>query len=171
METLRIYHVSDHYISYLHGCDHKVPYNKGARRPYVGIVFSFAGYKYFVPMESPKPNHANIKPGKHILKLDAGRYGLLGFNNMIPVPKEALIEFDINAEPDRKYRELLKRQVSLCNRIKADILNHAQATYFDVVGNKNKFLVSISCNFRKLEKASKSYEPNYSRVKSATRIY
>lgn len=163
METLRIYHVSDHYIKFLHGSDNKVPYNKGARRPYIGIVFSFAGYKYFVPMESPKPNHANIKNGKHLLKLDGGRYGLLGFNNMIPVHKDALIEINIDAEPDWKYRELLKHQVSLCNRIKADILDHAQNTYFDVVGNKNKFLVSISCNFRKLEKACKAYDP--SRIK------
>lgn len=161
METLRIYHVSDHYIKFLHGSDTKVPYNKGMRRPYVGIVFSFAGYKYFVPMESPKPNHANIKNGKHILKLDGGRYGLLGFNNMIPVHKDALIEINIDAEPDRKYRELLKHQVSLCNRMKADILDHAQNTYFDVVGNKNKFLVSISCNFRKLEKACKAYDPTH----------
>lgn len=161
METLRIYHVSDHYIKFLHGSDTKVPYNKGMRRPYVGIVFSFAGYKYFVPMESPKPNHANIKTGKHILKLDGGRYGLLGFNNMIPVHKDALIDINIDAEPDRKYRELLKHQVSLCNRMKADILDHAQNTYFDVVGNKNKFLVSISCNFRKLEKACKAYDPTH----------
>ena len=162
MENLRIYRVTDHYIRFLNGRDPKVQYNKGAKRPYVGVVFSFAGYQYFVPMESPKPNHANIKPGKHIIKLDSGKYGMLGFNNMIPVHKDALIDFDINAEPDVKYRELLKRQAALCNRMKADILNHAQMTYFDVVQNKNKFLVSISCNFKNLEKACKVYRRDYS---------
>ena len=161
MENLRIYRISDHYIRFLHSRDEKVQYNKGARRPYVGVVFSFAGYQYFVPMESPKPNHANIKAGKHIIKLDGGRYGILGFNNMVPVPKAALIEFDIDAEPDEKYRELLKRQAALCNRIKADILNHAQMTYFDVVQDKNKFLVRISCDFRKLEAACKNYKADY----------
>lgn len=161
MESLRIYRVSDQYIRFLNSRDSKVQYNKGARRPYVGVVFSFAGYHYFVPMESPKPNHANIKSGKHIMKLDEGRYGLLGFNNMIPVHKDALIEFDINSEPDAKYRELLKRQASLCNRHKADILNHAQMTYFDVVNKKNKFLVGISCDFKKLEAACKSYKKDF----------
>lgn len=112
-------------------------------------------------MESPKPNHVNIKSGKHIMKLDGGKYGMLGFNNMIPVHKDALIEFDIDAEPDEKYRELLRRQVTLCNRSKADILNHAQMTYFDVVNNKNKFLVSISCDFKQLEIMSKSYKKDY----------
>ena len=54
MEALRIYKVNDSYISYLHSRDNKVQYNKNAKRPYVGVVFSFGGYKYFVPMESPK---------------------------------------------------------------------------------------------------------------------
>lgn len=161
MESLRIYRISDHYIRFLHSRDVKVQYNKGARRPYVGVVFNFAGYQYFVPMESPKPNHANIKAGKHIIKLDGGKYGLLGFNNMVPVPKDALIELDIDAEPDKKYRELLKRQATLCNKIKADILNHAQATYFDVVNGSNKFLMRISCDFKKLESACKSYKKDF----------
>lgn len=161
METLRLYKVSDRYVRFLNGRDPKVQYNKGARRPYVGVVFSFGNYKYFVPMESPKPNHANIKPGKHILKLDGGKYGMLGFNNMIPVHKDALVEFDIEAEKDVKYRELLKRQVSLCNRMKADILNHAQMTYFGVTNKSNKFLMRISCDFKKLETACRSYKKDY----------
>lgn len=161
MESLRIYRISDHYIRFLHGCDTRVQYNKGAKRPYVGVVFSFGGYKYFVPMESPKPNHVKIKAGKHIIKLDGGKYGMLGFNNMVPVPNDALIELDINAESDIKYRELLKRQASICNRMKADILNHAQMPYFDVVNGTNKFLIQISCDFKKLEKASKSYKKDY----------
>lgn len=161
METLRIYRISDQYVNYLHKKDNRVQLNKNAKRPYVGVVFNFGGFKYFVPMESPKLNHANIKPGKHIIKLDGGKYGLLGFNNMIPVHKDALIAFDINAEPDVKYRELLKRQVSICNRIKADVLDHAQATYFDVVNGKNKFLMGISCDFKKLEGACKAYKSDF----------
>lgn len=161
MEALRIYKVTDGYIRFLNSRDPKVQYNKGAKRPYVGVVFNFGGYKYFVPMESPKPNHASIKSGKHIIKLDGGKYGILGFNNMIPVHKDALIEFDINAEKDVKYRELLKRQASLCNGMKADILNHAQMTYFDVVNKSNKFLMRISCDFKALELACKAYKKDF----------
>ena len=102
MESLRIYRISEQYIRFLNSRDSKVQYNKGVRRPYVGVVFSFGGFKYFVPMESPKPNHANIKPGKHIIKLAGGKYGMLGFNNMVPVHKDALIEFDFDTEPDEK---------------------------------------------------------------------
>ncbi|MGN1418033.1 MAG: type III toxin-antitoxin system ToxN/AbiQ family toxin, partial [Acutalibacteraceae bacterium] len=80
MENLRIYKVEDKYISYLHSRDSKVQYNKNARRPYVGVVFKFGGFMYFAPLESPKPNHKTMKPGKHFLKLDSGKYGLIGFN-------------------------------------------------------------------------------------------
>ena len=161
MENLRIYRISDHYVSFLHSRDHKVQFNKGNRRPYVGVVLKVGGYNYFVPMESPKPGHEKIKPGKHIIKLDDGRMGLLGFNNMLPVHKSALIEFDINAESDAKYRELLRRQAALCNRMKADILDHASKTYFDVVNGNNKFLARISCDFKTLESACKSYRKDF----------
>ncbi len=81
-------------------------------------------------MESPKPNHNNIKTGKHIMKLDEGRLGLLGFNNMIPVHDSALISFDIDQEEDKQYAELLRRQISYINRRKVDILDKASKTYF-----------------------------------------
>ena len=68
METLRLYRANDRYIRYLNSRDSKVQYNNNARCPYVGVVFNFGSFKYFVPMESPKPNHVNIKSGKHILK-------------------------------------------------------------------------------------------------------
>ena len=160
MENLRIYRVQDKYIRYLHNVDNKVQYNKDAKRPYVGVVFSFGGFKYFVPMESPKPNHSKMKSGKHILKLKNGEYGLLGFNNMLPVHKDALISFDISKEPDEKYRTLLQNQLRICNRMKADILDHAQKTYFAVM-SKNEFFIKICCNFKKLEKACKKYTSDY----------
>ena len=167
METLKIYKVTDHYIRFLHSRDSRVQYNKDAKRPYVGIVFRFGGIQYFVPMESPKPNHAKIKSGKHILKLENGKYGLLGFNNMIPVHKDALINFDIASEEDAKYRNLLRHQAEICNRKKADILDHAQKTYFDVVNKENKFLERISCDFRKLERACREYHTSRSRKVAA----
>ena len=161
MENLKIYRIADQYIRFLNSRDKKVQYNKGNRRPYVGVVLHVGGFKYFVPMESPKDNHANIKAGKHILKLDNGRLGLLGFNNMVPVHNDALIPFDINAESDVKYKELLRNQAVICNRMKADIYDRASRTYFDVVNNKNKFLVGISCDFRKLEAACKTYKKDF----------
>ena len=165
MEKLKIYRIKDKYVRYLHGADHRVQDNKAQHRPYVGVVLLVGSYKYFVPMESPKPNHKNIKNGKHIMRLDKGTLGLLGFNNMIPVPDTALISFDIDAEPDVKYADLLRRQAAYINRHKAEVYQRASDTYYAVVNNTNKFLVGISCDFKKLEFASKRYNPNFVKKK------
>lgn len=171
MEQLRIYRIADQYVAYLRKIDGRVQHNKGQRRPYIGVVLYVGQYQYFVPMESPKPNHIHIKPGKHIMKLDSGRLGLLGFNNMIPVHPAAIILVDIDAEPDEKYAELLRRQATFINRNKSTILSKASETYFSVTNNKNKFLVGISCNFKKLERASGRYDPDYKKGPHSNRFY
>lgn len=159
METLKIYRVSDKYVRFLKSRDNRVQDNKGRRRPYVGVVLLVGAYRYFVPMESPKPNHINIKSGRHIMKLDDGRLGLLGFNNMIPIPDSALIRFNIDDEPDLNYAELLRRQASYINRRRADVLSHANQTYFHTVNKQNPFLLRICCDFKKLERACDQYDP------------
>lgn len=160
MESLKIYRIEDKYIRFMAGCDSRVQHNKNARRPYVGVVLLVGSYRYFVPMESPKSNHANIKSGMHIMKLDGGRLGLLGFNNMLPVHDSALITFNIDDEPDEKYAELLRRQASYINRNKAAVYDHASKTYFAVTQKGNEFLQRICCDFKKLERASARYDPN-----------
>lgn len=161
MDTLKIYRIEEKYIRFLHSRDSKVQYNKGNKRPYVGIVLLIGSYQYFVPMESPKSSHAKIKSGNHILKLDNGNLGLLGFNNMIPVHKDALISFNIDNEPDEKYAELLRRQATYINRNKATVLDHASKTYYNAVTKRNDFLKRICCDFKKLERACDQYDPNH----------
>ena len=160
MEPLKLYRVSDRYIRFLKSRDSRVQDNKERRRPYVGVVLFVSNYRYFVPMESPKPNHDRIKPGYHIMKLEDGKLGLLGFNNMIPIHDDALIAFNIDDEPDEKYAELLRRQVSFINRHKADVLSHASKTYYSVVKKQIPFMLKICCDFKKLEAACSQYDPN-----------
>lgn len=117
MGKFQFYHINEHYISYLHNVDNRVQYNKGQRRPYIGIVLSLNGVDYYVPLESPKPNHANIKGGGPVMKLDEGRLGVMGFNNMIPVLESCLIRFDIQEVKDTKYKMLLLNQLEYCNKI------------------------------------------------------
>lgn len=155
---LRLYRVTEEYIAFLHGADHRVQLNKGERRPYVGIVLTVNENDYFVPMESPKPNHLNIKSGIHLMRIAGGKYGLLGFNNMIPVRAEALISFNINDEEDT-YRELLRNQITWCNDHREEILTHAEKTYKTVIGGKSVFHLKICCDFQELEKAAKRYDP------------
>ena len=161
MGYFRFYHIKDEYVAYLHKVDYRVQYNKGARRPYVGVVLRIRDVNYYVPLESPKPNHARMKSGGPILKMDEGRLGLMGFNNMIPVKTQQLIEFDIAAERDEEYQMLLLKQLRYCAENKDVILNRAHTTYAKAVSGKNDFYQRVCCDFKKLEAACKRYNPNW----------
>lgn len=162
MDNLKIYRVEDKYIHFLQSVDSRVQNNKSRRRPYVGIVLTVSSYNYFVPMESPKPNHKNLNPAVYIMPIAGGQYGILGFNNMIPVAKAALIEFDIDNEPDKQYANLLRRQAAFINRNKADVFSRAAKTYFRATTKTvDNFFRKVCCDFRKLERACDRYDPNH----------
>lgn len=135
MGKFQFYHINEHYISYLHSIDTRVQYNKGQRRPYVGIVLSINGIDYYVPLESPKPNHVNIKGGGPVMKLDDGRLGLMGFNKL--------------------------NQLNYCNKNRDLILQRAESTYRKALSRKIPLYQKVCCNFEKLERKSKKYDPNY----------
>lgn len=160
MGYLKFYHIKEEYIAYLHWADRRVQFNKGERRPYVGVVLKVNGQNYYVPLESPKPNHANIRSGGPILKLDEGRLGIMGFNNMVPVKQGQLIDFDIAAETDKEYQTLLLKQLHYCTKNKDIIEHRAINTYAKQVSGKNPFYEKVCCDFRKLEAACRRYNPN-----------
>lgn len=142
----------------MHTIDNRVQYNKNERRPYVGVVLNVNGHRYFVPMESPKPNHKKMRNAIHIMRLDGGKYGLLGFNNMIPAQEQNLIEFDILKEPDKAYRELLINQLNFINDHRAEIYQHAAKTYEAVTVKKSAFHTRVCCDFKKLEQEYTKYK-------------
>lgn len=157
MDKLKIYRIREGYIEYLHTIDSRVQFNKGERRPYLGVVLEINGHKYFVPMESPKPNHAKLKSNVHIMRIDGGKYGLLGFNNMVPAKEFSLVAFDIEKEPNEQYRNLLWNQLRFCNEHRNEIYEHARKTYEGAVVKKIPFLARICCDFKLLERECTHY--------------
>ena len=107
---MRFYHISDKYINYLHSFDEKVADNKHESRPYIGVVVQIGVVNYYAPFTSPKPKHLKMKNSIDFRKIHGGKYGAINFNNMIPVPNEALILINIEKEPNLKYRRLLQNQ-------------------------------------------------------------
>ena len=163
MSGFRLYHISEQYIAYLNSIDNRVQWNKGMKRPYVGIVLSLNGLNYYVPLESPKPGHAKLKSGSVIIKIDGGRLGIMGFNNMIPVPPECLIYFDISKVEDEKYKMLLYNQLEFCNKNRDVITRRAEYVYRKTTSKNIPYYNDICCNFKKLERKSRKYDPNWKR--------
>lgn len=160
MNKLKLYRIDIKYIKYLYQFDKRVQYNEQkddaytGRRAYLGIVLQVNEFNYFVPLEHPRPAHQKLKNNIFIFKIHKGKYGMLGFNNMIPVKDTELIDFDINGE-SKKYKQILISQYHFCNKHIQEIQKKALETYSK--SQKNKFLKKVCCNFKLLEEKLKEY--------------
>ena len=96
IKNFKLVKVDYKYCDYLREYDERVPYNRGIKdlRPFIGILFEVDGIEYFAPLSSPKEKHKKLKNTIDLVKIDNGRYGVINFNNMIPVTNKNYIEFD-----------------------------------------------------------------------------
>ena len=118
------YIVSDEYVDYLLKIESHVMQNKPQERTYhrkyVGILTEINGFKYFVPMSSPKDkDYENGKIKKNnlttiYLRSKEKLYGTLRFNSMIPVPESELSLYKINDEGDFSYKLLMLAEYNFC---------------------------------------------------------
>ena len=161
MNNLHLYKIDLEYIKFLHNnYDNRVQYNsaKGKEynenRPYVGILVDINGYQYFAPLEHPRPQHKTLKSNPHIIKIKDGNYGLIGLNNMIPVHKKLLIDFDINKDPNKS---ILLTQFIFCQNKANMIIERANEIYRKRTLCPNSFEEKVYCDFKKLEQGLSVY--------------
>ena len=160
MNNLKLYRIDVEYVKYLYKYDNRVQYNPNReneytqKMPYLGIVLQVNEFNYFVPLEHPRPSHSNIKNNVYIFKIHNGKYGILGFNNMIPVKDKELIKFNINEEK-QSYKQILVSQYHFCNKHIAEIEFKAKSTYER--SQNNSFLKKVCCNFKLLEEKCAKY--------------
>lgn len=160
---MKFYKVDIDYIKYLHGFDDRVQYNSNytdmlnQNRPYIGVVLEINQQNYFAPLEHPRPSHKNLKSNVHIYKIKGGKLGIIGLNNMIPVPEIALINFNINIDKNRK---ILISQYIECSNDWDTIKNKAAQVYkkelLTPINLKERCIVILNC-WRKSVLIMKNY--------------
>ena len=160
----KIVKVDSCYCDFLRKFDSKVAYNgkDKKQRPFIGVLFKIDGCEYFAPLSSPKPKHKTLKNTLDLVKINEGHYGIINFNNMIPVQKDNYIEFDLNKNTNDKNEkarlELLKNQLRWLTKNKKLIVKKSKLLYKLY---KNNFLPKNvkdrCCNFILLEEKSKEY--------------
>ncbi len=161
MNKLRLYKIDVNYIKYLYSFDNRIQFNPdmpdeySAKRPYLGVILKVENFNYFVPLEHPRPAHQKMKNNMFLFKIHNGKYGILGFNNMIPVKPEQIINFNINQE-NNSYKQVLISQYHFCNKHIKEIEEAAMKTYSN--SRKNSFLRKICCNFKLLEEKCIEYK-------------
>lgn len=147
---LSFYTVDISYCDFLREKDALVSinYDKKVRRPYIGMLFEVNSRQYYVPISSPKAKHKKMKNNIDFLKLNNGYYGAINFNNMIPVPMCCVHKIDIKNETDKKYKNLLMKQLTWCNKNEEKITQKAKKLYFLFVNDElPNNLKRRCCNF------------------------
>lgn len=152
--NFKIVKVDSNYCNFLRQYDNKVSYNAGSKelRPFVGVLFIVNYKDYFAPLSSPKKKHILLKNTIDLIKIENGRYGVINFNNMIPVKKNNYEEFVLNKITDNKeerYRiELMNNQLRWLTANKKEIYTKSRLLYNLYINNKlPKNVKSRCCNF------------------------
>ena len=133
MNDLKLYEISEEYISYISAAERYVFSSKendrNHTRKYLGIVYSIQGYNYYIPLSSPKNSDYRIENGERkirpsiipIIRItsqsSSGKSelkGTLKLSNMLPVPASELILYDIDHESDPFYKSLIQKEMLLC---------------------------------------------------------
>ena len=164
IRNFKIVKVDYKYCDYLRQYDNRVSYNAGSKemRPFIGILFVVNNCEYFAPLSSPKIKHVNMKNNIDIVKIDNGNYGVVNFNNMIPVTPNNYDLFDLNAKPkdtyELKWNNLLKSQLLWLNKNIKAVKGKAIKLY-DMYKNNRlpERIKSRCCNFIFLEEKCREY--------------
>ena len=148
MSELKIYSVSDEYIAYLRKempnvYSNKIE-NRAHTRKYIGVVIEISGYKYYIPMSSPKDTDYQIAGENRVIKKSivpiirmvvkntAGEKelkGTLRISHMIPVPESELELYDLDNEPDVEYKDLVQNEIIFIRKNKEKIMANANLIY------------------------------------------
>ena len=161
---LKIVKVDSKYCDYLRQFDKRVIYNAGKKslRPFIGVLFRINSCEYFAPLSSPKLKHKKMKNTIDLIKIENGNYGVVNFNNMIPVTYNNYVEFDLDFEPSDKSElarvRLLRNQLRWLTDNKEKVMSKSKLLYNLYKNNKlPKNVKDRCCNFLLLEEKSKEY--------------
>lgn len=160
---MKICKIKEEYIEYLRTKEPRVLKNKEEKRPYIGTVLKITGFTYFIPLSSPKAKHKNMKNMKDFHKINGGKYGVINFNKIIPVPQECIIDFKFGDEEDEEYKTLLQNQYKCIKDMKSIIVTKSNGVY-KIFHTKDEELTPADlrikqrcCNFDLLEQMCATY--------------
>ena len=172
VKEYRFVAITDEYISYLQKSEPHVMSNKADERTYhrkyIGIIEELNGFKYFVPLSSPKAkDYENGKIKKDSLatiyiKDSKNLFATLRFNNMIPVPESEIINFDLNDEGDLRYKLIVFNELYFIRQNGAKIEKTAKNLYSAKKNQSNEppfkqAVLNVTLDFATLEELCRDF--------------
>ena len=172
MGGLKLYSVSDAYIEYLRKDFPNVYSNKTEARvhtrKYIGVVINIDGYKYYIPLSSPKETDYQIAGDKKVIKKSIipiirivvknsdGKKelkGTLRISHMVPVPETELELYDLEHESDEAYKDLVHQEIVFIRKNRERIIANASLLYKQKAENDiTAGYVKSALDYKALEK-------------------
>jgi protein AbiQ len=165
MNNLKLYKISDEYITYLQKYDKNVKDNNKTNnpRPYIGVVIQIGNINYYIPICSKKFKHESMRDTIDFIKLETSKklISVVNINSMIPVLNSEIELIDFN-KVDLDYKNLLITEFILISKKKNVIVKNSQILYEKITKHKeeNLSLSNRCCDYLKLEEKMKEYKPN-----------
>lgn len=125
-------------------------------------MFLVENCEYFAPLSSSKEKHKRMKNTLDLIKIKDGEYGVINFNNMIPVSSNNYEEFDLNKKSNNKkemYRiQLINNQLRWLTANKKKVYTKSKILYNLYKNDKlAKNVKDRCCNFPLLEEKCIEY--------------
>ena len=168
---MRLYSVSDKYINYLRNSYPRIYSNKEDSRvhtrKYLGAVIELSGYKYYIPLSSPKLKHDYVmidgekkirKNSLIVIRITEKNgdneelKGTLQIGTMIPVSETELIEYDVNNENDTDYKNLIWSELEYIRKHEKKIIKNAKILYSKKANGSQDKVVKYCLDFKGVEK-------------------
>lgn len=145
------------YLKSLYEFDNEVSYNQNYKKhikAHLGILTSIQNNTFIIPLTSPKEKHLKISNNSNQIEKmfdqDNNSLGVLLIQKIIPV-SEILIK-RINLEKDKKYGNLILKQLNYIKKNKARILKKVNTHYDKVMNNKKiKFSTNLPADINFLK--------------------
>ena len=177
MEELKLYSVSDKYISYLRAEIPNVYSNKidirTHSRKYIGVVIKIDKFKYYIPMSSPKNSDYQISGDTKVIRKSVVPIirivvknsnnqmelkGTLRISHMIPVSDSELELYDLNSEQDINYKKLVQNEIIFLRKNHHKITNNAMILYRQKAENDTSAgYIKSALPYQKLEVLYEKY--------------
>lgn len=174
---MKLYSISDNYISYLREEFPRVYSNKEKARihtrKYLGVVITMNNYNYYIPLSSPKIRHDYIdvdgkkeirKSSLIVIRIVSNEpkgkelKGTLQIGTMIPVPSSELIEYDIDSEEDLNYKNLVWKEMQFIRKNEKLIIENAKNLYNKKITGSEEKIVKNCLDFKAIERRCDSWE-------------
>lgn len=151
----KIYSVDKEYLKYLRLRDINTP---SPLWKVYGITTEIENNTYFIPLSMPNIKHKFMHNQRDFMKIKEGRLGAINFNNMIPVPKDMLVDIDIKKISSEREKNILNAQYRFCKSNYAKIHQKAEKLRDIIINEKSFKLASRCCNFEYLEEECKYFD-------------